>query len=368
MPAKMDRRRVQEVGGGTVTVSLPHAWAEKHDVSAGTELIVHPHLDGSLELRLTEPSAGAFGTLRLDGSDSTMAAALVRAAFEAGYQRVVLDDADPPNGIDREAVDTVVRALAGIEITEEIDGTVVMEAVLDSEKFSIPQSLRHIHYVLRRLQEHTHEAFENRSNSVEPMIERHAEIQRGVQQIEGHVVRAFVDPDEMDALGEPRYLLYHYTRIAQVLSRAAGVLIDLATILMSLETDTRERNSLLEHYLQASQGLEEGAKAAVRGNSIEKARSALGHRSKLRTLASSQRSDLVAGRKPDPQAVALLGHITTIGNCGGQLAEIAMRMAMGTRSETDGSQERPLRRDLQNFTTADRKPNGDASGGNLEDE
>ncbi|MDZ7849688.1 MAG: hypothetical protein U5K70_02345 [Halodesulfurarchaeum sp.] len=347
----MEKRKLQEVGGGTITVSLPHSWAEKHDVSAGTEVFVRSHLDGSLELWVTEPTVGAFGTLTLEGKDAGTATDVVRAAFEAGYERVVLNDPDSRGEIERGELDTVIRELAGVEITEEPDGKIVIEEVLDATKVSIPQSLRHIHYGLSRLQKRTHEMFENRSRGIEPMIDRNGEIRRGVRRIERHFTRALRDPAEMDALGEPRYRLYHYTRIAQLFERAAQQLLELARIQAHSDGQGTETRALTELFMQASRTLENGSKAALRENSVDEARSALSRRSELHELASGRRSALIDAGNTDLRTFSTLDHIAAIGNCGGRIAEISLQMAIGTTNETDGSPERKPNLDLHDLET-----------------
>ncbi|WP_044957453.1 AbrB/MazE/SpoVT family DNA-binding domain-containing protein, partial [Halarchaeum acidiphilum] len=64
----METRKLQKVGGGTYTVSIPKAWATAHHLEAGAPVHVYPHDDGTLVVRSTrrdeEPIESA--TLALD--------------------------------------------------------------------------------------------------------------------------------------------------------------------------------------------------------------------------------------------------------------------------------------------------------------
>lgn len=47
-----ETRKLQRVGGGTYTLSLPEAWADERDLSAGMELRLFSHTAGPEVVRL----------------------------------------------------------------------------------------------------------------------------------------------------------------------------------------------------------------------------------------------------------------------------------------------------------------------------
>jgi phosphate uptake regulator len=59
----MDTRKIQTVGGGTYTVSLPKEWAESVDVAAGSVVGLHIHIDDVLVIQPQE--CGADATARV---------------------------------------------------------------------------------------------------------------------------------------------------------------------------------------------------------------------------------------------------------------------------------------------------------------
>lgn len=82
----METRKVQLAGGSTYTVSLPKQWAEEHGVEAGAQLLVAPHDDGSLTVRVSDVRDGRTAARALDDRDDLLGdlAALDRALYETG--------------------------------------------------------------------------------------------------------------------------------------------------------------------------------------------------------------------------------------------------------------------------------------------
>lgn len=138
----MERRRVQEVGGGTVTVSLPHEWAKAHDVTSGTSVFLRPHADGVLELLIDPADADATETASIDPEPLGPAAAerLLRAAYRRGYDRIEVAGEELP-GATRAAVERRVRRLTGATITAEDETSIVVAVPMDPDAVSVEQTL-----------------------------------------------------------------------------------------------------------------------------------------------------------------------------------------------------------------------------------
>jgi hypothetical protein len=139
----MDRRQVQEVGGGTVTVSLPRDWARAHDVTPGTAVFLRPQADGVLELSPDPSEADPRGTARIDlqGAGPAAAAQLLGSAYRQGFSRVqVTDEALAESH--RSALDDRVRRLPGATITAQDPDSVTVAVPMDPDAISIGQTVR----------------------------------------------------------------------------------------------------------------------------------------------------------------------------------------------------------------------------------
>ncbi|MFC6736897.1 AbrB/MazE/SpoVT family DNA-binding domain-containing protein, partial [Halolamina salina] len=70
----METRKIQQVGGGTYTVSIPISWAEEHGVEAGETAYLYTHRDGSLIVRWGEREETALGAVDVEAGDADAAA------------------------------------------------------------------------------------------------------------------------------------------------------------------------------------------------------------------------------------------------------------------------------------------------------
>ena len=46
----MEQRKIQRVGKGTLTISLPYWWVREHDLKQGDAIVIEEYNDGSLRL------------------------------------------------------------------------------------------------------------------------------------------------------------------------------------------------------------------------------------------------------------------------------------------------------------------------------
>ena len=104
----METRKLQQVGGGTFTVSIPKDWATEHALEAGAEVHLYTHSDGSVVVRSAERDGGRLDAVtldvdaRLDSADADADAdavpavtpapvvRLLRAAGTVGFESVTL--------------------------------------------------------------------------------------------------------------------------------------------------------------------------------------------------------------------------------------------------------------------------------------
>jgi phosphate uptake regulator len=141
-----EERRVQEVGGGTVTVSLPHDWAAAHGVTPGTSVYLTPQADGILELRPdpTTPDSLGPATIDLDTLEPAAAESLLRAAYRHGYRRIQLRGDGEIDDALTGAIDRRVRRLAGATITGSCADSITVEVLLDATAVSLQQSASYL--------------------------------------------------------------------------------------------------------------------------------------------------------------------------------------------------------------------------------
>jgi len=126
-------RRVQEVGKGTLIVSLPKAWARRLGIQKGSILAVRETAKGQLVL---EPFTGreeepASIVIRCDGKKREEVEWSIIGAYLLGYDTIELVARARLSSEVKSAIREAVRGLAGLEIVDEDLRRVVINCLVD---------------------------------------------------------------------------------------------------------------------------------------------------------------------------------------------------------------------------------------------
>ncbi|WP_242493374.1 AbrB/MazE/SpoVT family DNA-binding domain-containing protein, partial [Haloarcula hispanica] len=145
----METRKIQTVGGGTYTVSLPKEWAESENCTAGTTVNLHTHIDGLLVIQTPESQTTARNRVELEAGtdDPAEIEQLLRAAYAAGVESVVLEVPDGYTDEQLRAIERVTRNLTGVTVAEETETQVTVQTLLDAGEVSVRQSVRQLQFV-----------------------------------------------------------------------------------------------------------------------------------------------------------------------------------------------------------------------------
>lgn len=231
----METRKLQEVGGGTYTVSIPKEWATAHGFEAGTAVNLYTHLDGSIVIRSRAKDDGELDGVRLavDGSDPERVKRTLRAALAVGFERVTLTREGSFTAEERRAVNATVRGLVGTEVIDESDGEITARNLLDASDVSVRQSVVQLEFVAlsmhRRATASLVEAPANGTGDVSDQLgEREAEAERLFRMVSRHFSRALVSLEEVDRLQATRPDLFDCYETARHLREVAGEAVAVA--------------------------------------------------------------------------------------------------------------------------------------------
>ena len=204
----METRKVQTVGNGTYTVSLPKEWAESQGVSAGDTVSLHDHIDGVLALQTPEGcDADAPAAARIESTDPEVIARALRAAYAAGVREVTIDRDEPLTSAQRRVVERIARGRIGMSVAAESETATTVRILLDSEEVSVSQSLRQLSFTVRSIHADAVEALATAPDAP-PVGSRDDQVERLAAMIERSVSRGAADLSEVDALGATRPELF----------------------------------------------------------------------------------------------------------------------------------------------------------------
>jgi phosphate uptake regulator len=221
----METRKLQRVGGGTYTVSIPKQWATTHGLEAGTAVNLYTHLDGSIVVRSHAKDGGNLATVRIevDGEGPDRVRRALRAAQAVGFESVTLVSDVPFTAEERRAVNAMVRGLVGTEVVDERDDELTVRNLLDASDVSVRQSVVQLQFVALSIHRRaTASLTAANDEAYDQLRERESEADRLFEMVSRHFTRALISLEEVDRLGTTRPELFDYYETARQLRALAS--------------------------------------------------------------------------------------------------------------------------------------------------
>jgi len=358
----METRKLQQVGGGTYTVSIPKEWADAHALEAGMELRLYTHTDGSIVVRDAETDGGELATARaaVTAEDPALVERALQCAHAAGFETMTFvpggaagassdgsSRASPEVFTDeqRRAARSVVRTLVGTDLVVDSETEITVEHLLDATNVSVRQSVSQLEFTVLSVHRRATAALvEGDASAPDRLAERRAEADRLRRMVERYFARSLVSLEDVDQLGVSRPALFDYYVTARALERVAGHGLHLACVAADREkglpaavaSDVRATADV------AHSAVESATAAVLEGSTPETAHEALDGCD--RALAAAEAlEETLSGADVDPATAAVTARATDAvartAECGTTVAETALCAAIrgnntGDRSDT----------------------------------
>lgn len=319
----MERRKVQQVGANTYTVSLPTEWAEALDIEAGTHVDLHTHIDDLVVIQVSE-RASEDRPLRLavDSISPARLEDLVRAAYAAGIETVQFTAAAELDTAQRRAVRRVVGNHCGQAVSDESGTTLTVETLLDPDEISVQQSVRQLSYVTLGALESAVATAAGVESAGSPTA-RDGQIDRMYALVDRHFYRALSNLEEVDALGLTRSELFGCWRTASALYRIADHADRIAAAGEDVD-GSRSADRLTEVTDRAHDVIETGVDAVLHDVDAATAQRALRERDELHCDLRADRRDLLSAESVPVQLVRVIDSLERVVAFGGTIAEVGL--------------------------------------------
>jgi phosphate uptake regulator len=339
----MESRKVQQVGGGSYTVSIPRQWARDNDIQSGVTVYLDTHIDGSLVVSPNDGPDSELATVRIElndqnedgAADLEAAERAVRAAYTVGYDRIEIA-ATSGSGLaaqHRRAIDRAVGRLTGVELEAGTEGGLVARSVFDPSEISIRQSVLQLRYISLSMQEAAMEAFAGTSSEFRYIDGRDDDADRVFDLVTRHFNRSLVLLGEVDRLGLDRPTLFHYYLVARQLERVADHAVRIARVVEHTGTDGGPGDSTGATVGSigddARAVVETAAEAAINGSPPADAQAALARRDDVVERCEAVDRALLAGDHDDAYLVArVTDSLRRTARYGGNVAEVALQRSL----------------------------------------
>jgi phosphate uptake regulator len=324
----MERRKVQQVGGGTYTVSLPKAWAERTGITAGTTVHIDVHGDERLVIEPESPADDATSRIQLTVGEEPpeRLERTVKAAYAAGFEELVLRAPEGFTRAQRQAVERVANAFVGVALTTETETELTVRALLDAGEVSVRQSVRQLRYTA--LSVHRDATAALVGDEAPPVADRDDEADRLYAMIDRHFGRGLSRLDEVDALGLSRSELFELRTAARELERVADHAETVGTVAAAIDTlpDALTAEELRALGRDARSVVEQGTAVVVGDADAEVANDALETREATRSTVEALDREL-ADAAGDYRLGRALDALRRTVESGGTIAELGLRAA-----------------------------------------
>ena len=326
----METRKVQTVGNGTYTVSLPKEWAESQGVTAGDTVTLHDHIDGVLAVQTEDGcDADAPPVARVESTDAEVIERALRAAYAAGAREVTLERDEPPTPAQRRVVERIARGRIGMSVAAESETATTVRIMLDSAEVSLSQSLRQLAFVVRSIHENAIEALASTPDA-SPVGSRDGQVDRLAAMIERSVSLGAADLGEVDALGATRPELFESWTAMRELCRFREAAGEIGAAAASLERPPTESQlaSCREVGRAVREVVADGVAVVVGDEGAAVARDAIGElrETRERLDAFDRRLDEAGADAAEIRRASRALRRTA--ECGGDIAEVGLRRAI----------------------------------------
>jgi phosphate uptake regulator len=174
-------RRTQEMGGGTLLVSLPKQWTRSQNLSKGDSLAFETMPDGSLVVRpfTATESQGLMTSIPYVGQDIRILLNNVTSAYLLGYDLIKVSSSTKISYADASKLKNSLRQLIGLEVVEETPMSILCQFLLSTTNISPEKIFRRIAASTKSMAEEIFASLSGENGNIaELTLERDDEIDR----------------------------------------------------------------------------------------------------------------------------------------------------------------------------------------------
>ncbi|MDG6926074.1 MAG: phosphate uptake regulator PhoU [Nitrososphaerota archaeon] len=194
----MDTRRVLEMGGGTVLISLPKDWARRNKVEKGVSVLVEEISPGRLMVSPvgSESGTGKKTVIKYPRESLSHVINDLTGAYLIGSNVIRVEGAQIIGKEDRERIKGMIHRLVGLEIMDEDSKSLTMQFLPEPSTLDPEKIVRRMGSLTRGMIKDTREALREGDSRVLSLIaERDDEVDRLYFLLVRAIRSATIDPE-----------------------------------------------------------------------------------------------------------------------------------------------------------------------------
>jgi phosphate uptake regulator len=233
----MDARKVLEMGGGTLLVSLPKAWARKNGVVKGSTVAVDELSGRKLILRPIEGAAEQPKEVEVEypKEELTLVANDITGAYLLGYDVIRVQGRKVIAREDRERLKSTISRLIGLEIMGEDSRQITIQFLLEPSAIDPEKIVRRMSSILEGMIKDTAEGLSDADHKLLSLVtERDDEVDRLYFLLVRTIRTAIIHQDVAERYGLAPVDVLDFRVLASFLESVGDTMAELAKKLDSV--------------------------------------------------------------------------------------------------------------------------------------
>ncbi|MEM4416702.1 MAG: phosphate uptake regulator PhoU, partial [Nitrososphaerota archaeon] len=168
-------RKLQKVGAGTLTVSLPSRWVKSRGLTAGQIVELTEMADGSLRISTEAVKAPKHTAITFDAAkfqDRNLLGRLIVGAYLQGAEEIKIFSGEGLSADLQNMVNETLEMLPGVEVVEQTYRRIIAQSFIDPDRFPIEALLKRIQVMLTSILNNLSEAVRTGKKSIIEDIRR----------------------------------------------------------------------------------------------------------------------------------------------------------------------------------------------------
>ena len=290
----MQLRKVQEMGGATLLVSLPKEWVRASSLKKGGVVSIENSGDGGLLIYPAGEGSRTEKEIVIEYPSKFETAALsneITGAYLLGYDLIHVHGAYRIASKDRDAIISSIKGLIGLEVVEENAQNITCQFLVDNTAVEPSKIFKRISSIVRAMiSDSVKQLSSGEPAQFEPVSQRDDEVDR-LHFLLVRVIRSAIrDPRAAGKFGLSTIDCLDYRVAASLLETAGDYAVELSNAISELgQMDAKVRNELAR-VNETLDLIQDGALRSFIGKDYTIARGVLGNCREFEEMLSSFRT------------------------------------------------------------------------------